>query len=182
MGRARVGLIALCTAAIAFATAACTIVSGVDGMELRTSGATTVPAAAPSEAGAYDPFAPDAARPEASTSSSSSAGGGSSSSGGGGGTGPATCGSQGSWTDCDMTVSLATCATRCAQQGLTCVESCCAYDNAGDFAAKAGMVYAVLPVVDCAVKSVSASSKGGLCADPTILTAGGAAQVRCCCK
>lgn len=168
-----------CTVAFALATTACTVVSGVDGMELRTAAAAPIPAPSQGEAGAFDPFAGDAGQ---AGSPSPRIGGDDGGRGGGAGTGPATCGSQGSWTTCDATVSLATCATRCALQGLTCVESCCANDSTGTYAAKAGMVYAVLPAVECAVESVSASSRGGLCADPTLLATGGAAQVRCCCK
>ena len=156
---------------IGAASAACTLVSGVEDMELRRGTRATTPA----------DDSVDGGKPE---------GGSNSFVGGKDGTadpahpttGPTTCGAEGSWTACDPNPALTTCAARCAAQGFTCVESCCAYDSVGDYAAKVGMIYAVLPEFECTLTSVSSSGKGGLCADPTILTAGGAAQVRCCCK
>lgn len=157
-------------ASLVAGAAACTVVSGVDEMELRKGASAQEPAAGsdggPGDGGARSPFALDAAADQASPVTQS---------------GPATCGAQGSWTACDPNPSLVTCAERCQQQGQTCVESCCAYDELGDFAAQAGMVYALLDL-ECSTKSVSSTSKGGACADPTLLTASGAAQVRCCCK
>lgn len=143
----------------------CTLVSGVEDMELR-GGPTPTPFGGGADGGqtegaATNPPGSSAPAPQ---------------------TGLAVCGAEGSWTDCDPAPALTTCAARCVARGLTCVEDCCAYDSAGDFRAKAGLIYAVAPALECAQASVSASGSGGLCSDPTLLSAGGAAQVRCCCK
>ena len=169
---------------VSLATAACTVMSGVDDMELRTGTSSTSPpppsAGGPSKSDSD--HSPDASADGETNSSGGNTSGGSTSGAVPIATGPATCGAQGSWTACEATPSLDTCLMRCLQQGLTCVDSCCAYDTVGDYAAQVGMFYAVVPAAECSLKSVNASGKGGLCTDPTILTAGGAAEVRCCCK
>lgn len=164
-----------CTLVLGFATAACTVMSGVDEMELRTtaSSATPEPNAAP-DAALPNPFLPDAGVPGFFDTSSGSPAPPTPD------TGPATCGAEGSWRTCDATASVTTCAIQCAQQGYTCVDSCCVTDSLGDYAAAVGMVYALAS--ECSAKSIPSNATFGTCADPTIIPAGLGGPVRCCCK
>lgn len=166
----RGSMLAFVALAFVAGTAACTLVSGVDEMELRKSPAASSAATADAGEGTNEGGGGSVTPPGSGTTNPPLTV-----------TGPATCGAQGSWTTCDPSPTLTTCAERCQQQGLSCVDSCCANDELGDFAAQVGMVYAILEL-ECSLKSVSASSKGGFCTDPTLLTATGATQVRCCCK
>ncbi|MBX3224682.1 MAG: hypothetical protein KF795_29470 [Labilithrix sp.] len=93
----------------------------------------------------------------------------------------AQCGAQGTWTSCETADTFATCAERCQAKGASCVESCCAYDELGDFAAKAGMVYAT-PGLTCDLGSVPSTSSSGLCNDPVLPLGAGVMDVRCCCR
>jgi hypothetical protein len=160
--------------ALASATAACTVFSGVDDMELRS--ASSPASAAPDADGGTDGATAqrsDAPANEATPPGTSSGTAPSPS------TGPVACGSQGSWTGCDVTATITTCAIECAAKGFTCVDSCCATDELGDFSAKVGMVYALAS--ECSVPSMPSNASFGLCADPSILPTG-LGQIRCCCK
>lgn len=149
---------------------ACTVLSGVEDMELRSR--PTAPAPPPANAGDGGPANPSGDPQSGPTGNTKPPAP----------TGPATCGAAGSWTDCDPSPTLTTCAARCTARGLTCVEDCCAYDSVGDYRAKAGLIYAIIPSLECSQTSVSGSGKGGLCTDPTLLAGAGGAEVRCCCK
>jgi hypothetical protein len=174
MGRTSLALGSLL--ALGGATAACTVFSGVDDMELRTAASGTSPSPDAQDAAILNPFA-DAGLPDFFGTGSS----------GGTGTpgsadpnaGPATCGAEGSWRDCITTATVTTCAIQCAQQGFACVDSCCASDLIGDYAASVGQVYALAS--ECSAKSLPSNATFGLCSDPAIV-AGGLGQVRCCCK
>jgi hypothetical protein len=155
---------------LALTTAACTVVSGVDDMELRTSASPVAPApSGDGGSGFTDPFSSgDAASPDTVPDISPPVG-----------TGPATCGSQGSWSACAVPPTLSTCATICAAKGFACVDSCCATDELGDFAAKVGSVYVLAS--ECSLNAITNQATFGLCADPIVLPAG-FGDVRCCCK
>jgi hypothetical protein len=152
------------------ATASCTFFSGVEELEVRNAAPSS-----PAEAGATS----DAETPRLLGSGS---GGGKrdASADAPPGTG-ATCGAAGSWTTCEVANTFATCAERCKARGLACVESCCAYDQQGDFPAKVGMVYAV-PGMTCGMASIPSNSSWGLCSDPVLPLTQGVMDVRCCCR
>lgn len=143
---------------------ACTFFSGVEELELRQSSASSPDAAATGDAGIPD-------LPGLVFGGSDA----------GGAKPPNTgevCGALGSWTACEIPTAL-TCAEQCLAKGLSCVESCCAYDELGDYPAKVGMVYATAGLL-CEIASVPSTSSAGLCSDP-ILPLGGL-DTRCCCR
>jgi hypothetical protein len=151
--------------ALALSTSACTVVSGVDDMELRSSSSPVAPAAGDDTAApAADAGAPDTSTGNQITTPA---------------TGPATCGSEGSWLGCVAPAAFTSCASICQNQGFTCVESCCATDELGDFAAKVGMVYAL--TAECKQPAITSQATFGLCTDALVLPAG-FGDVRCCCK
>jgi len=178
MDRSSLALALGCTLILGFATAACTVMSGVDEMELRTTANSASPEpAAAADAALPNPFLPDAGVPGFFDTSS-------------GNptpptpptpdTGPATCGAEGSWRTCDATGSVTTCAIQCAQQGYTCVESCCVTDSLGDYSSAVGMVYALAS--ECSAKSIPSNATFGTCAETTAFPASLVGPVRCCCK
>ncbi len=90
-----------------------------------------------------------------------------------------TCVAEGSWIDC-VPDAVGSCAAECGRRNLTCVDSCCAYDDNGEFAAKVGGLWPAETATTCAGRSVDAYSRSGiLCGDP-VPTLG--ALVRCCCR
>jgi hypothetical protein len=153
--------------ALGLATAACTVVSGVDDLELRTSSSPVAPTPSPDAGSDPSPFASDASTPDTSTAIKAPS------------TGPSTCGAQGSWSSCTVPSAFTSCATICQAQGFSCVDSCCANDSLGDYAAKVGMVYAL--TAECSLPSITSQASFGLCADALVLPAG-FGDVRCCCK
>lgn len=161
-------LLAVCVAST-FAGVGCTFFSGVEELELRSSSSPTDPSS--------DGGADGAASPRASRAPGAADGGSPAILQPGG----QLCGAQGTWTACQVADSITTCADRCKAAGFTCVESCCAYDDLGDFAAKAGMVYATAGLT-CELSSVPSTSSSGLCNDPVLPLAAGLMDVRCCCK
>jgi hypothetical protein len=165
MGRSSVTVLVL-----ALTSAACTVVSGVDDMELRTSASPVAPAPSADGGSAFtDPFASgDAATPGTSADIAPPVS-----------AGPATCGSQGSWSACTVPPTVASCSTICAAKGFACVDSCCATDELGDFAAKVGSVYVLAS--ECSLNAITNQATFGLCADPIVLPAG-FGELRCCCK
>ncbi len=137
---------------------ACTFLSGVESLEV---GSDAAPEAGAPEGGSF--FFRDGAAPtpEASTPSAN------------------TCGAQGEWTEC-VADSLVSCATECSRRGKTCVESCCATDEQGQYPARVGAIWPVSLSSTCSEPSVDArTEKGFLCNDP-MLPLG--LQVRCCCR
>jgi hypothetical protein len=165
---------------VACSTGACTVVSGVDDMAIRT----TVPGAAASLEGgsAPNPFAFDpATSPDGGTDARVPVDAGDFVV-----SGSQTCGAAGSWTSCDATASTATCDEQCAQRGRTCVEDCCAYDGSStvDYRGKVGLVYAVL--TECSIPSMTSSATFGTCqnvpSQVLIAASGGLFETRCCCK
>jgi len=149
---------------------ACTFLSGVEQMELRDrdrasdagdEGSAPGAALAPTAPIPFGPSPGDAGAAAPRTG--------------------ATCGAEGSWTACELTDTFASCAERCAAKGLTCVESCCVYDELGHFAARTGMVYSV-PGLSCDTDSVPNTSSAGLCSDPVLPLTTGVMDVRCCCR
>ena len=156
----------LCLLTFAFVTGACTVVSGVDDMELRSSSSPVVPT--PSPDASTDPFPTDPTVPPPAMDAKAPPS-----------TGPDTCGSEGSWSSCTAPAAFTSCASICEKQGFACVDSCCATDSLGDFAAKVGMVYAL--TAECSLPSITSQATFGLCTDALVLPAG-FGDVRCCCK
>jgi hypothetical protein len=185
MGRASapVGALAVSSlVALAVASGACTVMSGVEELELRTGASATAPAA--DEDAGPDAKAPTTFNGNGTSggSGTSGSGGGSSTSGSGGasGTGPATCGSLGSWSTCNAMPTVTTCAAECANKGQLCVESCCVKDAADVYAAKVGVAYAYPS--ECGLPSLPKDIGTGLCSDPLPPIDGTGLELRCCCK
>lgn len=138
---------------------ACTVLSGVDELEVRK---------VPADAG--------------STENGGGANDGGPPSGGDGSTPGGECGAQGKWSACELPADTsATCASRCAAKGLTCVESCCAYDADGvNFVAKAGLVYAT--GLTCELSSVPYNSYNNTCTALVDFILTTTFDIRCCCR
>jgi hypothetical protein len=151
-------------------TTSCTLVSGVDELELRKNGQGSSGGAADASAPTEPP---EGALPSGSPGSSGSSGG--STAGGAG----ASCGAAGSWTACLVLQPFSTCSDYCKSVGRACVESCCATDNQGAFPAKVGLAYAAGPT--CSGASLPSGGSFGLCTDP-LLFGTDALQARCCCR
>lgn len=169
--RARIALVLLGIAGSALAATACTMISGVDDLEVRGSAAPPTNAAdggAPSGDASSPPslVAPDAGRDGSSAGPS---------------TGPALCGAAGSWSTCEPTNAATTCKQLCAARGQTCVENCCMYDSEGDYAARAGAVY-LAASLGCGFTSMPANAFAGACNDPAAPLFPVGDAVSCCCR
>ena len=140
-------------AVLGLGVASCTFLSGVESLELGTG----VPedGGAGSEGGSLPP-ADGGARDGGATS----------------------CNAQGSWQECDGD-SVVDCRTACAARGRSCVESCCARDANGEFAASVGGIW---PATECAVRAVDANANAGKAIGCTAPIRATGALVMCCCR
>ena len=145
----------LSAAALALGVVSCTFLSGVESLEVGTG----VPAdgGTESEGGTLTPA-------DGGTRDGAASGG--------------VCNALGSWQECDGD-SVVDCNAACAARGRSCVESCCARDANGEYAANIGGLW---PATVCAVRAVDANTSGASalrCGDPIRKTG---ALVMCCCR
>jgi hypothetical protein len=160
-------------AALASATAACTLISGIDDLDVRRGavaadggdgdGSSTTPVDPPSEPPGDDDGGstlPDQTPPTTTTNE---------------------CGATGEWTACNADASdIRSCADRCHALGRTCVESCCAYDTNGvEYAGTSGLAYAYTS--ECPQTSMPTEALLGTCNDLT-LSVSETLPIRCCCR